>query len=102
MSWRPKNWRKKLPKIKGHVGDWKLETYQEVGIARHAFEAGADAIIEALKDEIELRPLLTDDEITTLIVNMPEGGMISAPELTRYMLLHQIQKLIALLKGKMS
>lgn len=53
--WRPENWRKRLPKIHGHVGDWEIETYREVGIARHSFEAGATAMIEGLQKEDKLK-----------------------------------------------
>jgi hypothetical protein len=52
VSWRPKNWRKKLPKINSNLADWKIKTYREVGIARHAFEAGADAMLAAATNEI--------------------------------------------------
>jgi hypothetical protein len=55
VSWRPKNWKRKLPKIHGKLGGWEMETYREVAIARHAFEAGADAILKSLVQRSVIR-----------------------------------------------
>jgi len=52
-------------------------------------------------NKIELKGLLTEDECYTILANMPsEGGNSDVIMLARYICLHQIQKVNALLLDK--
>lgn len=51
--WRPKNWNRKLP----GVGRLKIENLADAIIARRAFEAGADAILTSIYEELQRHDL---------------------------------------------
>jgi hypothetical protein len=97
-TWRPEGWDNPYSEDKKLTKPW-TEWHQSD--AELAFEAGADALLKAIREEIE-KALLTDEEIWAVQGKCPPDiAVMSAKELFKFALREvvqaQLQKILALL-----
>lgn len=106
MSFRPEGWDKEIRRLLGKMPQANSTEGQIFGIT--CFEAGADAMLEAVCEEIE-KALLTDEEIMqTLWVIFSGSSNVVSAEITltpddigianRKIAKAQLQKILDLLK----
>ena len=90
-NWRPEDWDKNDPLLT--EADWD----DSADIGEKCYEAGADAMLEAISEEIE-KGLLTDEEL--LEARGCDAWGLEVEALMEKVAQAQLQKILALLRSK--
>jgi len=97
-NWRPKGWDESAEATaKGCAGDKKFKESTLEVIIRGMFEAGADAMLKELSEEIE-KGLLTDEESYALWLKYEEEHPLQDVNWEQVLVQAQLQKILTLFK----